>query len=136
MAIQVSIYTITGQSPYDIYICQTGGTGCFYMATITSAPYVFDIPAPYNTSDAYMLKIIDDNGCVITGISSVEPCVSVTPTITPTVTPTNTVTPTVTPTNTVTPTVTPTNTVTPTVTPTNTVTPTITPTITPTTSPL
>ena len=122
MAIQVSIYTITGQSPYDIYICQTGGTGCFYMATTSSTPYVFDIPAPYNTSDAYMLKIIDDNGCVITGISSVEPCVSVTPTVTPT--------------NTVTPTVTPTNTVTPTVTPTNTVTPTITPTITPTTSPL
>jgi len=122
MVIQVSIYTITGQSPYDIYICQTGGTGCFYMATTSSTPYVFDIPAPYNTSDAYMLKIIDDNGCVITGISSVEPCVSVTPTVTPT--------------NTVTPTVTPTNTVTPTVTPTNTVTPTITPTITPTTSPL
>ena len=114
MAIQVSIYTITGQSPYDIYICQTGGTGCFYMTTISSAPYVFDIPAPYNTSDAYMLKIIDDNGCVITGISSVEPCVSVTPTVTPT----NTVTPTVTPTTTVTPTVTPTNTVTPTITPT------------------
>ena len=122
MVIQVSIYTITGQSPYDIYICQTGGTGCFYMATTSSTPYVFDIPAPYNTSDAYMLKIIDDNGCVITGISSVEPCVSVTPTVTPT--------------NTVTPTVTPTNTVTPTVTPTNTVTPTITPTITPTASPL
>lgn len=106
MTIQVSIYTITGQSPYDIYICQTGGTGCFYMATTSSTPYVFDIPAPYNTSDAYMLKIIDDNGCVITGISSVEPCVSVTPTntVTPTITPT--VTPTITPT--VTPTITPT----------------------------
>ncbi len=125
MVIQVSIYTITGQSPYDIYICQTGGTGCFYMATTSSTPYVFDIPAPYNTSDAYMLKIIDDNGCVITGIGSVEPCVSVTPTVTPTITPT------VTPTNTVTPTVTPTTTATPTVTPTNTVTPTITPTASP-----
>ena len=59
MAVQVTISNITGQSPYDIYICQTGGTSCFYMTTITSAPYIFDIPAPYNTSDAYMLKIID-----------------------------------------------------------------------------
>ena len=74
MAIQVSISSITGQSPYDIYICQTGGTSCFYMTTISSAPYIFDIPSPYNTSDAYMLKIIDNNGCVISGISNVIPC--------------------------------------------------------------
>lgn len=74
MAIQVSISSITGQSPYDIYICQTGGTSCFYMTTISSVPYIFDIPSPYNTSDAYMLKIIDNNGCVISGISNVIPC--------------------------------------------------------------
>jgi hypothetical protein len=74
MALQVTIDSITGQAPYDIYICQTGGTSCFYMTTITSVPYIFDIPAPYNTSDAYMLKIIDNNGCVITGIESVVPC--------------------------------------------------------------
>ena len=137
MAVQVTISNITGQSPYDIYICQTGGTSCFYMTTITSAPYIFDIPAPYNTSDAYMLKIIDNKGCVITGIEPVTVCPSPTPTpsntATPTVTPTNTpssVTPTPTPTNTKTPTptITTTNTVTPTVTPTNTKTPTPTPT--------
>lgn len=74
MAIQVTIDSITGQSPYDIYICQTGGTSCFYMTTISSVPYIFDIPSPYNTSDAYMLKIIDNNGCVISGISNVIPC--------------------------------------------------------------
>jgi hypothetical protein len=138
MAIQVTISSITGQSPYDIYICQTGGTSCFYMTTISSVPYIFDIPAPYNTSDAYMLKIIDNNGCTITGIEPVTTCSNVTPTITPT----NTQTPTNTPTQTSTPTVTPTNTNTPTVTstpgaspsPTQTITPTVTstPTITPT----
>jgi hypothetical protein len=74
MAIQVTISSITGQSPYDIYICQTGGTSCFYMTTISSVPYIFDIPAPYNTSEAYMLKVIDNNGCIITGIEPVTVC--------------------------------------------------------------
>jgi hypothetical protein len=74
MAIQVTISNITGQSPYDIYICQTGGTSCFYMTTIISTPYSFDIPAPYNTSDAYMLKVIDGIGCITTGIESVTIC--------------------------------------------------------------
>jgi hypothetical protein len=101
MAIEVTINSITGQSPYDIYICQTGGTGCFYMATITSVPYTFTIPQPYNTSTSYMLKLIDNNGCIITGVQNVEVCV------TPTVTPTSTTTPTVTPTQTNTPSITP-----------------------------
>ena len=144
MVIQVTIDSITGQSPYDIYICQTGGTSCFYMTTISSVPYTFDIPAPYNTSSAYMLKVIDNLGCVITGEEPVTTCPSETPTPTPTITqtptntPTNTATPTNTPTITPTTTVTstpgvspsPTQTITPTVTPTSTITPT--PTITPT----
>jgi hypothetical protein len=71
MAIQVTINGITGSSPYDIYICQSGGTGCFYITTIASTPYVFDIPEPYNTSSSYMVKVIDSGGCVITGVESV-----------------------------------------------------------------
>lgn len=74
MALQVTINSITGQSPYDVYICQTGGTGCFYISTISSAPYVFDIPPPYDSSTAYMLKIIDNIGCAITGIETVTEC--------------------------------------------------------------
>lgn len=73
MAIQVTISDITGATPYDIYICQSGGTGCFYISTISSTdlPYVFDIPAPNNTSTSYMLKVVDTNNCQITGISTV-----------------------------------------------------------------
>jgi len=130
MAQQVTIYDITGQTPYDIYICQGDGTGCFYMATISTVPYSFDIPAPYDTSTQYMLKVVDQNGCVITGIEDVAICPSPTPTSTPTNTPTVTSTPTNTATNTSTPTNTPTNTATPSNTPTNTATPTNTPTVT------
>lgn len=74
MAIQVTISDITGQTPYDIYICQSGGTGCFYMATISFVPYIFDIPAPYDNLSSYMLKIIDNKGCVITGVQPVTTC--------------------------------------------------------------
>lgn len=88
MAQQVTIYDITGQTPYDIYICQGDGTGCFYMATISTVPYSFDIPAPYDTSTQYMLKVVDQNGCVITGIEDVVTCTTPTPTVTPTPTPT------------------------------------------------
>jgi hypothetical protein len=71
MAVQVTINSVTGQSPYDIYICQSGGTGCFYITTVSIIPYVFDIPAPYDVSSSYMLKIVDSNNCVITGTQNV-----------------------------------------------------------------
>jgi len=73
MAVQVTISSITGQSPYDIYICQSNGTGCFYISTTSVVtPYVFDIPAPYNNSVAYMLKLIDSNNCIISGTTIVQ----------------------------------------------------------------
>lgn len=72
MAIQVTINSITGQSPYDVYICQSNGTGCFYISTTSVIPYVFDIPAPNNSSTSYMLKVIDNNNCIISGTSIVQ----------------------------------------------------------------
>lgn len=71
MPINVTINAITGQSPYDIYICQPDGTSCFYINTITTLPYSFDIPSPYDLGDEYMLKVIDDNTCVISGTTTV-----------------------------------------------------------------
>lgn len=71
MAVKVTISAITGSSPYDIYICQTGGTDCFYVTTTSTIPYIFDIPSPYNTSTSYMLKVVDANNCIITGSTTV-----------------------------------------------------------------
>jgi hypothetical protein len=130
MGIKVTINSLTGTSPYDVYICQSGGTSCFYISTIVTGdlPYIFDIPSPYNNGDSYMVKVVDDENCVITGITSIA--YTVTPTPTPTVTPSISLTPSLTPTNTVTPTSTTTQTPTPTVTKTLTPTPTRTPTMT------
>ena len=73
MAVQVNINDITGSTPYQVFICQTGNTGCFFDSEITDndLPYVFDIPAPYNNSDSYLLKIIDNFGCIISGQTTV-----------------------------------------------------------------
>ena len=71
MGLQVTINSVTGTSPYDVYICQSNGTGCFYIATTSSIPYTFDIPVPYDTATSYMLKLIDANNCLIAGIENV-----------------------------------------------------------------
>lgn len=74
MAIQATISGITGQTPFDIYVCQPNGSSCFYINTITSGqiPYIFDIPQPYDTGNSYMIKAIDSNNCIITGVNSVS----------------------------------------------------------------
>lgn len=71
MAVEVSITSISGQSPFDIYVCQSGGTDCFYITTTSSTSYTFEVPSPYDTATTYTIKIIDDNGCVIEKTSSV-----------------------------------------------------------------
>lgn len=72
MGVQVTVNSIVGQEPYDLYICQSGGTGCFYISTIDGGqiPYVFDIPEPYDNSQSYMLKVIDSNNCLITSVET------------------------------------------------------------------
>ena len=70
MALEVFIYNITGTSPYDIYICQSGGTGCFYIETLFGGSTNFIIPPPYDQSSSYMVKVIDANGCVISGVKN------------------------------------------------------------------
>ena len=73
MAVQVNINDITGSTPYQVFICQTGNTGCFFVSEITDNDlrYVFDIPASYNNSDSYLFKVIDNFGCIISGQTTV-----------------------------------------------------------------
>jgi hypothetical protein len=95
-----------------------------YVATVSTFPYTFDVPDPYDYGD-FIVKIIDTQNCEFGQTIQITPSPTPTTTITPT--PTTSVTPTITPTTSVTPTITPTNTVTPTITPTITSTPTATP---------
>lgn len=71
MPVQVNINGITGQSPFDIYVCQPNGSGCFYMTTTSNTSLSFTIPSPYDESSSYMVKVIDSNECIITGVQTV-----------------------------------------------------------------
>lgn len=128
---QITINTISGSSPYDIYVCDVNQYYCeLVISGVTSVPppITFTAPSAFTYSPTVLIKIIDSSGCTTTQIYS---CASQTPTPSVTQTPTNTPTITQTPTLTQsmsTPNPTPTNTSTPT--------PTQTPTITPSASPI
>lgn len=121
---EITISSVTANTPVEIYYCDATSGSCVYVATVAVFPFVFDVPSPVSDTD-FLIKIVDTQGCVDGDF------IYITPTPTPSITPTNTVTPTVTNTSTVTPTSTTTNTPTPTTTltttPTNTPTPSVTP---------
>ena len=124
MSQQVTITSVTANTPVDIYYCDSTSGSCVFVSTVAVFPYTFSVPAPYDETNI-VIKIEDVNGCIDGDI------IYITPTPTSSVTPTMTKTPTQTPTTTQTPTVTPTMTQTPTTTitttPTNTPTPSTTP---------
>ena len=104
MPTQITINNITGASPFNIYICDNPITICIYEETITSFPYLFNVPSIISEQSSVNLKVIDNNGCVFYKNVSIGPILTPTQTSTPTMTPTNTQTPTMTPTPTSTPT--------------------------------
>ncbi len=111
MPVQVTISSLTGNSPYDLYVCDTTLTACTFVVTFAYPSYVFNLPAPYDEDSEFCLKIIDSDGCWITSCktpSGTPIYITPTPTKTPTSTPTPTVTTTITPTPSYTPTHTPT----------------------------
>ena len=65
MSLQITINSVTsGTSPYDVWICDTCYGTCEYINTTNTIPYTFTLPSNYETYATYVVKIIDDNGCV------------------------------------------------------------------------
>ena len=124
MSQEVTISSVTGNTPVEIYYCDSTSGSCVYQATVSVFPYTFDVPPPYDEQNI-VIKIVDTQNCEIGHTIPISPTpttsVTPTPTLTPTQTSTNTPTPSIT--MTLTPTNTPTTTVTPTITPTPTTTP-------------
>jgi hypothetical protein len=124
MSQQVTITSVTANTPVEIFYCDSFSANCVYVSTVSVFPYTFNVPSPYSES-SIVVKIEDVNGCIDGEVISITP--TPTPSVTPTLTktPTNTPTPTKTPNST--PSVTSTQTGTPTTTPTTTPTPSVTP---------
>ena len=116
MSCSIQINSISGTSPFDIYMCDIGLYQCIFLQTETSPAYpiILNPPTTLIGTTSFIIKIIDGNGC-----ETFYPYSQPTPTQTPTLSPTQTPTPT----NTLTQTKTPSNTPTLTKTSTQTITP-------------
>lgn len=62
---EFSIVSVSGTSPYDIYVCDITNTYCFLVSGATVIPpYIsFFVPAPLDGVTEILLKLVDSNGC-------------------------------------------------------------------------
>ena len=79
MSQQVTITSVTVNTPVEIYYCNSFSASCVYEATVSVFPYTFQVPSPYDYQDI-VIKIIDTQGCQIGEF------IYITPTPTPTIT--------------------------------------------------
>ena len=68
MPTDITITNALGQTPFDIYVCDTGYTTCIYVSTISTGdlPYIFEIPPIFSSLTDFIVKVVDDNNCVVT----------------------------------------------------------------------
>ena len=64
MPIDITINNISGASPYNVYLCDNPISICIYINTITTTPYLFEVPSIMNKDTDFNLKIVDNNGCI------------------------------------------------------------------------
>jgi len=65
MANQVSISSVNGTPPYDIYACDITYTFCYLISGSTTIPptATITIPPPLDNVTELLLRITDANGC-------------------------------------------------------------------------
>jgi hypothetical protein len=65
MVIEITGVT-SGQSPYDIFLCNTGGTSCFFVSGNTNIPpsVIIDSENYFPNEEVLLVRLIDTNGCV------------------------------------------------------------------------
>ena len=73
MPTTITLSNITGSTPFDVYICLSGGSPCYYITSIGggSLPYNFTVPTPIENFNYYCMKVVDADGCIITGCTSI-----------------------------------------------------------------
>ncbi len=63
----ITITSLNGLAPFDVYTCDTGYTTCVYIDTIGSSqiPYSFNIPVVQSGMGYIGVKVVDSNNCII-----------------------------------------------------------------------
>ena len=94
MATNVIIPSCTGNSPYEVWVCDdfNATATCVFIATITDSDlaYSFTLPPAYENIGFFCVKVIDSQGCV--DYRCIPPPPSPSPSNTPSITPSTTTT--------------------------------------------
>jgi hypothetical protein len=65
MPTNIVISGVTGQSPFNVYVCDDLLTNCSWVSTFTSIPFSFELPMLYLGETNFAVKLIDFNGCSV-----------------------------------------------------------------------
>ena len=73
MPTSVQVNNITGTTPFDVHLCVSGSSTCYFISQITplDLPYNFTVPFALDGQKSYCVKIIDYDGCIITNCFNV-----------------------------------------------------------------
>jgi hypothetical protein len=63
MPTEVVINGLTGQSPFNIYLCDNPVSNCVYINTITGGTYTFEVPDIFDGQTSFNLRVINGVGC-------------------------------------------------------------------------
>ncbi len=69
----VTVSDITGTTPYEIYLSLSSNTRYYYIDYIESSdlPYTFNVPLPLQRASGLCLRVVDNDGCIITNCFSI-----------------------------------------------------------------
>jgi hypothetical protein len=64
---QITINSITGSQPYDVWICDDNYNGCVYIQRVGNIdiPFTFIVPTPFSSLIEVGIKVYDSNNCEI-----------------------------------------------------------------------
>jgi hypothetical protein len=65
MPTNITLTTVSGSSPFHIYVCDTGFTACIYVDTVTpiDIPYQIQIPPLFTSLPNVVINVKDSNDC-------------------------------------------------------------------------
>jgi hypothetical protein len=69
----VTVSNIVGTTPYEIYLSVSGSPAYYYIDSISSVqlPYNFTVPIPLQNNQSFCLRVVDNDGCIITNCFNV-----------------------------------------------------------------
>ncbi len=47
MPTTITVSDITGSTPFDVYLCLSGGSPCYYITSVDSGDLPYDFTVPY-----------------------------------------------------------------------------------------